>query len=105
MSQRRRSQVKIKECNPIAKTAKKRWFCLFYKYNYNKYYKKTANKTVNLQTKGIFDFINITKDVRSFMEDSGIVSGLVNIQTMHINAMIILNEDKPLLPEDIKKES
>ena len=39
------------------------------------------------------------------MEDSGIVSGLVNIQTMHINAMIILNEDKPLLPEDIKKES
>ena len=56
-----------------------------------------------MQTKGVFDFIDITEDVRSFVESSGIVNGLVNVQTMHTTAMIILNENEPLLLEDIKK--
>ncbi len=64
---------------------------------------KTANKTVSKQTKGVFDFSDITEDVRSFVENSGIKNGLVNVQTMHTTAMIILNENEPLLLEDIKK--
>ncbi len=64
---------------------------------------KTANKTVSMQTKGVFDFSDITDKVRSFVESSGIANGLVNVQTMHTTAMIILNENEPLLIEDIKK--
>ncbi len=64
---------------------------------------KTANKTVSKQTKGVFDFSDITEDVKSFVEDSGIKNGLVNVQTMHTTAMIILNENEPLLLEDIIK--
>lgn len=56
-----------------------------------------------MQTKGVFDFSDITKDVESFVESSGITDGLVNVQTMHTTAMIILNENEPLLIEDIKK--
>ncbi len=56
-----------------------------------------------MQTKGVFDFSDITDKVRSFVETSGISSGLVNVQTMHTTAMIILNENEPLLIEDIKK--
>lgn len=63
---------------------------------------KTSNKTVSIQTKGVFDFTDITEDVRSFVESSGIANGLVNVQTMHTTAMIILNENEPLLLEDIK---
>lgn len=64
---------------------------------------KTTNKTVSMQTKGVFDFTDITEDVRSFVENSGIANGLVNVQTMHTTAMIILNENEPLLLEDMKK--
>ena len=63
---------------------------------------KTSNKTVSIQTKGVFNFTDITEDVRSFVENSGIANGLVNVQTMHTTAMIILNENEPLLLEDIK---
>ncbi len=64
---------------------------------------KTLNKTFSKQTKGLFDFIDITEEVRLFVEESGISNGLVNIQTMHTTAMIIMNENEPLLLEDIKK--
>jgi len=64
---------------------------------------KTANKTVSIQTKSTLDFTDITEDVKRFVENSAITDGLVNIQTLHTTAMIILNENEPLLLEDIKR--
>lgn len=64
---------------------------------------KTANKTFKFQTKGEYDFIDITDLIKDFVKESGIQNGLVNTQTMHTTAQIIVNENEPLLIEDIKK--
>jgi secondary thiamine-phosphate synthase enzyme len=65
---------------------------------------KTANKILEYQTKKEFDFIDITEEVKKFVkEESQIKNGFINIQTLHTTAAIILNENEPLLLEDIKK--
>jgi secondary thiamine-phosphate synthase enzyme len=64
---------------------------------------KTSNKTFEKRTNGFFEITDITDDVLLFVKESEIKNGLVNVQTMHTTAMIILNENEPLLLEDIKK--
>jgi len=64
---------------------------------------KTENKTLQYQTKGEFDFIDITEEVKKFVSQCGIKNGLINVQTLHTTATIIVNENEPLLLEDIKK--
>ncbi len=64
---------------------------------------KTANKILQFQTKEQFDFIDITDDVKAFVQEGQIKNGLVNIQSFHTTASIIVNENEPLLISDIKK--
>ncbi len=64
---------------------------------------KTANTIFSYQTKDIFDFIDITDEVRNFVEESGIKNGLVNVQILHTSAALIVNENEPLLLNDIKR--
>ena len=64
---------------------------------------KTANKKIDLKTKCCFDFINLTEEKKKFVEESGIKNGLVNIQSMHTTSSIVVNEEEPLLIEDIKE--
>ncbi len=61
------------------------------------------NKTIKIDTKETLQFVDITKKVKDFVEETGVSDGLVNIQTMHTTAMLLLNENEPLLIEDIKK--
>ena len=64
---------------------------------------KIANKILEYQTKKEFDFIDITNEVKDFVEQSQIKNGLANIQIIHTSAALIVNENEPLLLEDIKK--
>lgn len=64
---------------------------------------KTANKTIEHQTKGELDFIDITGEVKDFIGNNSIKNGLVNIQTLHTTCALLLNENEPLLLEDVKK--
>ncbi len=64
---------------------------------------KTANKTLKYQTKGEFDFIDITDEVKDFVQKSHIQNGLTNIQILHTSSALMLNENEPLLIEDIKR--
>lgn len=64
---------------------------------------KTASKTFSYQTKGLFDFIDATDEIKNFIQKSGIQNGLVNVQIMHTSAALIVNENEPLLKEDIKR--
>jgi secondary thiamine-phosphate synthase enzyme len=64
---------------------------------------KIANKTLEYQTKAEFDFIDITEAVQNFIRESQIKNGLVNIQILHTSAALLLNENEPLLLEDIKE--
>ena len=61
------------------------------------------NKTLEFKTRDRYDFIDFTKEVQSFVKKSQIENGLINIQTLHTTAALILNENEPLLLEDLKE--
>ncbi len=65
---------------------------------------KIKNKIIEFQTKGIFHFIDFTDKVKEFGKRTGVRNGLVNVQIMHTSAGLILNENEPLLLEDIKEK-
>jgi len=64
---------------------------------------KVLNKTIEIQTNGLFDFIDITDKVKDFVKESQIKNGLVNVQILHTSAGLIVNENEPLLINDFKK--
>lgn len=64
---------------------------------------KSENKTIEYKTKGEYDFIDVTEDIKKFVKSTGIKNGLVNIQIMHTSAALIVNENEPLLLEDFKR--
>ena len=52
------------------------------------------SKTLDYETKYRLHFITITSDVERFVEESGIHTGTVTLQTHHTTAGIWLNEDE-----------
>lgn len=60
------------------------------------------NKVLSYQTKKELEFIDVTEEVEKFVSESGIKDGLINIQTTHTTTAILLNENEPLLIQDIK---
>lgn len=64
---------------------------------------KSNHKILEFQTKEQFDFIDITDKVKDFVEEGEIKNGLINVQTLHTTAAVIVNENEPLLISDIKK--
>lgn len=56
----------------------------------------------SFQTKGLFDFIDLTDQIKDFLKGAGIRNGLVNVQCLHTSAALLVNENEPLLLEDIK---
>ena len=63
----------------------------------------TKNKTIEVKSKEQFDIVDLTDKVESFAKESEIKNGLVNVQTLHTSATIFVQENEPLLLEDIKK--
>ena len=63
----------------------------------------TKNKTVEINSKEQFDIVDLTDEIASFVRESNIRNGLVNIQSLHTTAVILVQENEPLLLEDIKK--
>ncbi len=63
---------------------------------------KISTKTIEFQTKEQYDFIDFTEQVKDFVKESQIKSGIVNIQILHTSAALLVNENEPLLLEDFK---
>jgi len=63
---------------------------------------KSSFKALSLQTKDQLDIIDITNQIKEFVEQSNIENGIVNIQTLHTTATVIINENEPLLLKDFK---
>ena len=63
---------------------------------------KIENKTLSYQTKEELDFVDITEDIKAFAGTTSIKNGIVNIQTMHTTVAVVLNENEPLLIQDMK---
>lgn len=64
---------------------------------------KHVHEELSFKTAGKNDFIDITDKVKNFVDESGIKTGFVNIQTLHTTAAVMINENEPGLIEDIKK--
>lgn len=58
---------------------------------------------IRLHTEECLQFIDLTGDVVNLIEESGIGNGFVNIQTRHTTTAILVNENEPLLLEDMKR--
>ena len=57
--------------------------------------------TVRVQTEQPTQFVDLTADLEAFVEASGIRWGLLNVQSLHTTAAIVVNEHDPLLLTDI----
>ncbi len=63
----------------------------------------TKNKAIEIKSKKQFDIVDLTDKIASFVKESKIKDGLVNIQSLHTTAVVLVQENEPLLLEDIKK--
>ncbi len=63
---------------------------------------KTYQSTIKVNTESYLQFTDISKKITDMVDKSMIRNGLVNIQTKHTTAMLLLNENEPLLIEDMK---
>jgi secondary thiamine-phosphate synthase enzyme len=57
--------------------------------------------TIRIDTEHPTQFIDLTADLEAFVAASGIGSGLLNVQSLHTTAAIVVNEHEPLLLADI----
>jgi len=64
---------------------------------------KIHNEYMTVQTKQKREFMNITPNVKSGLEKSGIHDGIVLVATLHSNAAVFLNDEEVGLQEDIDK--
>jgi secondary thiamine-phosphate synthase enzyme len=57
--------------------------------------------TIRIETEHRTQFIDLTSDLEAFVAASGMQSGLLNVQSLHTTAAIVVNEHEPLLLTDI----
>jgi len=57
---------------------------------------------IHVRTRDCLQFIDLTDAVRTVVLHSGIRNGIVNVQSMHTTAAIVVNENEPLLIEDMR---
>ncbi len=63
---------------------------------------KVWSDVVRIRTEEHLQFIDLTELVQQRVRRSGLAHGLVNIQTRHTTTAIVVNENEPLLIQDIK---
>lgn len=63
---------------------------------------KNARYEMTFNTPTRRAFINITRDVERFVQESGIQEGLVLVNAMHITASVFINDDESGLHQDFE---
>jgi secondary thiamine-phosphate synthase enzyme len=61
------------------------------------------HRTIRLDTDAPTQFIDLTSELEAFVTASGIQSGLLNVQSLHTTAAIVVNEHEPLLLTDVDR--
>ena len=64
---------------------------------------KTYHDLIQLKTQTCLQFIDITDSIIERVQSSGVWRGWLNVQSKHTTATILLNENEPLLLEDMKR--
>lgn len=63
----------------------------------------THQDEIRLKTMECLQFIDLTREVQTIVEASGICNGLVTIQSLHTTTGVLINENEPLLLQDMKQ--
>lgn len=63
---------------------------------------KAFSKTITVKTHERTDLINLSDDIRSFVESTGVKDGYVQISSLHTTAGLIINEWQDALLSDVK---
>jgi len=61
----------------------------------------TYKEEITVQSKQLREFINLTPQVKSAMEKSGLTEGIILVMAQHSNSGVILSDEEPGLLEDI----
>ncbi|MEE9168033.1 MAG: secondary thiamine-phosphate synthase enzyme YjbQ [Candidatus Neomarinimicrobiota bacterium] len=64
---------------------------------------KSHQKELWMEVPERMDFVNITPEVQSTLNESGITEGLCLVNAMHITASVFINDDEPGLHRDYKR--
>jgi secondary thiamine-phosphate synthase enzyme len=62
---------------------------------------RAHHRQIALQSSECLQFIDLTERIAGIVADSGVRLGMVNVQTRHTTSAIIVNENEPLLLEDL----
>lgn len=58
------------------------------------------HSTIQIQSTSPTEFIDLTDQVQALIDDAGLHTGLVHVQSLHTTAAIVVNEHEPLLLAD-----
>ncbi len=61
------------------------------------------HQRIEVPTTRPLEFVDFTRSVSEFLERSGVRNGLINIQSLHTTAAILVGENEPLLLEDMRR--
>ena len=64
---------------------------------------KVCTDRVHLRTDERLQLINVTELVRERVRRSGVLHGIACVQTHHTTTAVLMNENEPLLLEDVKR--
>ena len=64
---------------------------------------KFHHRHVEVPSRGCLEFVDLTDQIKTILKDSGITNGLLNVQTRHTTASIVVNENEPRLLQDMKR--
>jgi len=59
------------------------------------------HSTISIQSERPTQFIDLTSELEAFVAASGIQAGLLNVQSLHTTAAVVVNEHEPLLLTDM----
>ena len=57
--------------------------------------------TIQVESRHPTQFIDLTDELEAFVRTAGVLTGLVNVQSLHTTAAIVVNEHEPLLLADV----
>ncbi len=58
--------------------------------------------TLHVRTRACLQFVDLTEPIAARLRGCGVDHGLVNIQSRHTTAAVLVNEHEPLLLEDLR---
>ena len=62
----------------------------------------THHSTIQVESRHPTQFIDLTDELEALVRTAGVLTGLVNVQSLHTTAAIVVNEHEPLLLADFE---